>query len=224
MFASAVTTIILDLDGPVLDGFEKHYHCYRDILADYGLTPLQKAVYIENKRERMPTIDQLKLSNAENCYDFFLSDWQARIEQKKYLELDSIQPGALDIISRWHGAGVNVVLTTMRHNEENLHWQLDHLGLLQFFTRIIVVNGLKYTGINAKSAAVSSLVSADWLSHALWIGDTEMDIDSAKLLGLPVCAITSGLRSQEFLAALEPDYIEDSLYSFSKKPSILHGH
>jgi phosphoglycolate phosphatase-like HAD superfamily hydrolase len=43
------------------------------------------------------------------------------------------------------------------------------------------------------------------------VGDTEADVMAAKALGLVSCAVTSGLRSAEFLRALKPDYLIQSI-------------
>ena len=39
------------------------------------------------------------------------------------------------------------------------------------------------------------------------VGDTEADILMAKKLGLTSIAVSSGIRSRNFLANLDPDYI-----------------
>lgn len=43
--------------------------------------------------------------------------------------------------------------------------------------------------------------------EVLFIGDTEVDIETAKELGVPVIAVTYGFRKEAFLKDLKPDYM-----------------
>lgn len=47
-------------------------------------------------------------------------------------------------------------------------------------------------------------------SRALYVGDGEVDIATAKNAGLPVVAVTWGFRDRPLLEGLKPDYIIDS--------------
>jgi phosphoglycolate phosphatase len=43
------------------------------------------------------------------------------------------------------------------------------------------------------------------------IGDTESDVKAGQILGLRTVAVTCGIRTKEFLQALNPDHIIDSM-------------
>lgn len=47
-------------------------------------------------------------------------------------------------------------------------------------------------------------------SELLFVGDTEVDIETAKGLNIPVVAVTWGFRSKSNLEKLKPDYLVDS--------------
>jgi HAD superfamily hydrolase (TIGR01509 family) len=57
---------------------------------------------------------------------------------------------------------------------------------------------LKSVGAGAKEAVV--------------VGDSEMDIKPSKELGVKVVAVTTGVRDEEFLKSLSPDYLIGNLY------------
>src|SRR5690606_33567541 len=55
------------------------------------------------------------------------------------------------------------------------------------------------------------------------VGDSDDDIDIARRLAVPVVAVLSGLRSEDYLGRLQPDAIVDSIASvpFAIGPLVL---
>lgn len=198
-------TIILDLDGPLLDGKERHYQCYTDILRENNFQPLPIEKYWEMKRQRLDRRVVLRESNAEHFYDVFFQGWLERIETQKYLALDKVQDSAQTILSAWQNANVNMILATMRHHPENLFWQLEQTDLLRFFTKVIPVGNLG--GNHSKAAAVEKFLPKGKEHECLWIGDTEVDVASAQALNIPVAALYCGLRTKDYLQSLNPNYL-----------------
>ena len=210
-----IKTIVLDLDGPLLDGRYRHYQCYSDILTEHGFDPILMPLYWENKRDRMDRRKLLALSNASDLYDEFLASWIQRIETKKYLALDRLQNRVEDILVDWKKSGIRLLLATMRNNPGHLQWQLGKLGILHLLDEVVVV-GSSQAGAS-KSAEIKPLLSDMRLEEAIWVGDTEVDIYAARELGVKVCTLTCGLRTEEHLASLSPDMIEENLSSFATK-------
>ena len=200
-----IKTIILDLDGPLLDGRVRHYRCYSDILLENGFTPMPIDEYWEMKRQRIDRHKQLAVSGADGIYNDFLKAWMERIEEKKYLELDRLQPGAVQKLKEWKSSGVKLVLVTMRNNKSNLYWQLELFELLQLLHQVVVVGttGEKSNKADAVKPHIKQLSS----ESVLWIGDTEVDIKAALLLGVKACAVGCGLRTPDYLSTLNPNYL-----------------
>lgn len=203
-----ISTIILDLDGPILDGKLRHYQCYSDILRENGFIPIPLNEYWEMKRMRIDRHDQLAASRADAIYDTFLQYWMERIEEKRYLSFDRLHPGVLQKLESWRSLGVKLVIVTMRNNKVNLLWQLEKLELMPFFERIITVGSC--SGAD-KANAVRDNVALSKHDSALWVGDTEVDIDAAHELGVKICAVGCGLRKPVYLASLSPDYLVSDL-------------
>lgn len=209
-----IKCMVLDLDGPLLEGMHRQYKCYGDILTEHGFKPIPKNQYWEMKRNRVDRRQLLALSNVCDFYDEFLASWLRRIETKEYLALDRLQNGVIGILSGWKSSGIRLLLATMRNNATNLNWQLGELGIARFLDEVVVV-GSGQAGTN-KSANIKPLLNGSRLEEVIWIGDTEVDIYAARELGVRVCALTCGLRTEEYLASLSPDMLEADLNSFSK--------
>jgi phosphoglycolate phosphatase len=205
----AVSTVILDLDGPLLDGRVRHYACYRVILEAAGHVPLDADRYWEMKRDRADRRVQLAASGAEALYEPFLRAWLDRIEAPEFLALDRVQPGALEVLSRWKGRGIRLVLATLRRHPDRLRHQLAATGLDRLLDVVVVS---RHAGGGAgKAREVREAAPGLEPSRALWIGDTEVDVAAARALGCPVWLLTCGLRTGAYLASLDPDFLGPDL-------------
>lgn len=210
-----IDMLILDLDGPLLNGIERHYGCYKQILEEHGYTPIPKEQYWEMKRSRVDRRKLLELSGALSLYDEYLALWLQRIETKEYLVLDRLQNGAAGILSGWKNLGIRLLLATMRNHGENLHWQLRRVGIQDLLDEILVVGTER--GSAGKAALVRDKLRDMDVKSILWVGDTEVDVQAARACGVKVCALTCGLRTGEYLASLSPDFLERDLTSFAER-------
>jgi phosphoglycolate phosphatase len=204
---SPVRTIVLDLDGPLLNGVHRHYTCYREILSENGFTPLIEDEYWRLKRARCSRRDILALSNATTMYDRFLSEWFGRIEDDRLLALDRLQDGVTSILSTWQQQRICLVLATLRHSTKGVERQLVNMGLAPFFDQVIVVDHL--VGGGGKAEAVRRLIGSRHVR--VWIGDTEVDVEAARALGCPSWIVACGLRDEECIRELRPDFMSTSL-------------
>jgi phosphoglycolate phosphatase len=199
--------LVLDFDGPILDGRHRHYACYRRLLEEAGAPPLPLDRYWALKRERVDRRRLLAESGATDFYDRFLEGWLARIESPEMLALDRLQPGALEALRAWKGAGLSLALVTARRDEAALLAQLETLALRSLFSEI-VPTPFAETG-EAKALALTARVGQARCDG--WIGDTEVDVDAARRLGAPSVAVTCGLRTREYLQSLRPTFVCDDL-------------
>lgn len=206
--------LILDLDGPLLQGRERHYRCYADIVTSLGGIPIPLEPYWRSKRAGMDRRKLLTLSAVPHAYDAFLRAWLERIEHPDYLRWDQVQPGVRETLAQWRSEGRRMILATMRQNEANLRIQLGELQLAEFFAHIIQV-GIEQAGRN-KAGEVRRRVPDLAVGRTLWIGDTEVDFQAARELSLPVALLECGVRDRETLAALQPDYLETDLLALSR--------
>jgi phosphoglycolate phosphatase-like HAD superfamily hydrolase len=206
---AAVRTVILDLDGPLLDGRDRHYACYRAILEAAGYVPVAAARYWEMKRQRADRRAQLAASGAKAMYEGFLRAWLDRIEAPELLALDRVQPGALEVLSRWKDRGILLVLATLRRHPDRLRDQLAATGLDRLLD--VVVASRHDEGASGKARGVRQAVPGLDPGRALWIGDTEVDLAAARALGCPVWLLTCGLRTGPYLASLAPEFLGPDL-------------
>ena len=71
------------------------------------------------------------------------------------------------------------------------------------------------TGDNQQTAeAIAQQTNQGYTTQNSWmVGDTEADVIAAKQMGLPSAALSCGVRSADYLKALEPTSLHDGLLS-----------
>jgi phosphoglycolate phosphatase-like HAD superfamily hydrolase len=209
---SHVTQIFLDLDGPLLDGKERHYFCYRTILEKHSFVPIGIDQYWELKRDRGNRRDLLDLSGAGLIYDEFLTEWLTMIESPDGLAFDKVQEGAVECLRSWKEQGIRLTLVTMRKKRQALEDQLHSTGLLRFLDAVLVCDHAD--GGLGKADAVRTLSQGEVNENdALWIGDTEADWEAAKSLGCQVVLLSNGLRTEQYLRTLAGAMVKPSIAS-----------
>jgi phosphoglycolate phosphatase len=209
---SAVKQIFLDLDGPLLDGKERHYHCYRSILEKCGFKPIGIDEYWEKKRAMVNRRDLLNMSGAEEIYDDFLAAWLTMIESPDMLILDKVQEGAVDCLRAWKEQGIELTLVTMRKNKQALAGQLHSTGLRQFFDAVLACDHAD-GGVGKADAVRAFSQGKVNKGGTLLIGDTEVDWEAAKSLECGVVLLSNGLRNEAYLRALQGAVVKPSIAS-----------
>lgn len=186
--------IFLDLDGPILEGKNRHYQCYKDIIDKHGGNILDIDTYWDMKTSKITRDVLLNKSDFQGSYSEFFEEWMKNIEDEKYLTLDILKPQVFETLDRWTKLTSNMVLVTMRQNRAFLIQQLKNLKVHDFFDEIIDCppqrENTKYEALKNKN-----------FKKAIFIGDTEEDTNTAKMLGIKSVGITNGLRKRNFLDA-----------------------
>jgi phosphoglycolate phosphatase len=204
-----IQAVILDLDGPVLDGKRRHYACYSQILRKHGYASVNLDSYWHMKRERVDLGQLLSASGAGMFTEDFRQSWLELIEQPEFLALDGLQPGAREKLLQWRVQRVRLILVTLRRHPERLHRQLTSLGLDVLLDQVVVCEHSR--GGLGKGQQLKNEVADISPADCLWVGDTEVDIEAARSFGCPVWAVACGLRSESYLASLSPDFLSEDL-------------
>lgn len=210
--------IFFDLDGTLIDTSERHHRVYKDILEFYGIpNTLSKEKFWGEKRKGKKTVELLPETSSKEFVQTFMDEWLKRIENRKYLKYDYLLPGVLDVLSILKNKS-DLILVTLRNNKENLFWELNNLGLIKYFKEILVDSPMKPKN---KTLLIKNYIerhSRD--DNFIIVGDTEVDISSGKELGILIIAVSWGIRSEDFLKKLTPNFCLDNLSELHK---ILQG-
>ena len=213
--------LITDFDGPIMDVSDRYYRVYQQCLAEtqrlgQPVRELPKAEFWDMKRARVPETEIAILSglDAAQSRDFAQKRRQT-VHTLPYMIYDRPVPGALETLEKVQRAGVDLVVMTMRRVRE-LDEAFNRCNLGQFFPEnrcYCLPNDYVKTGdvkdkllLMAKALAELPPASDVWM-----VGDTEVDIISAKTHGVKVIGVLCGIRDRTQLEMHQPDLIANNL-------------
>lgn len=119
-------------------------------------------------------------------------------------------PGARETLSILRGKGLKLAIFTY-NNSAAVDLALARNGLKEYFEIVAsrdTVPRPKPNPLHLEHVLRGLDVGRE---EALVVGDSEMDVRPSKELGVRVVAISTGIRSADFLRGLGPDYLIDSL-------------
>jgi len=197
--------ILIDLDGTLLNARERLYLLFKMLVPECDLSITD---YWDLKRAKVT--HELILSKHYGYIDKQIADfeveWMNLIEEESWLKRDVIFAGVCEHL-RILGRAADLYLVTARQRPEMVDSQLEHLGLKNIFTNILVTGGKLL-----KDDVVMGLPLAKdhWI-----IGDTGHDIEVGKRLGIRTASVTNGFLSRESLEPYRPDLMIESFTDFS---------
>lgn len=115
-------------------------------------------------------------------------------------------PGVAETLSSLRGRGLRLAIFTY-NNSSAAEIALVRNGLRDYFEVVAARDSVpkpKPNPLHLEFVLMSLGVGRD---EAMVVGDSEMDVKPSKELGVPVVAVSTGIRSAEYLRSLGPDYL-----------------
>lgn len=195
--------LFCDMDGTLVDVAPRHYKVYSEAVRLHGGVSMDQKSYWDMKRKKTKWKDLLIASALPpKIEEDFLRYFIDTIESQEYLAIDQLFEGVYETLYAFSEKH-DLYLVSLRRNENNLLRQLDDLNIRELFTQVLSGHS-NSDGYDKKIELISSVKGND---NGMIIGDTEADIVTGKQLGLYTAAVTSGIRDEAYLEALEPDYL-----------------
>lgn len=125
----------VDLDGTLINVQERLYRLFVK-LANVPEVPFEE--YWRLKNQGFLQHDMLKrVGFPEDKIDEFRHNWLFEIEKKEWLSYDFKQPGVEGFLQKL-SEQFRLALWTNRQSKENVLWELERLGLIQWFPQILI--------------------------------------------------------------------------------------
>lgn len=213
---SQLPTAFLDLDGPILDVSRKHYQLYCDLLKKFVGNPIGFEDFWEAKRQRVSDRNILERSGLASRAEEYTTLKVELIETDAYLDIDTIQEGALEVLAALK-RDFALVLVTLRRSRSALDRQLAKLGLDLALDRVLTSSDVSAAehadGWRIKSQLVRE-AGIPTGARDFFAGDTETDIRAGQDLGIRTVAVLNGIRDDRFLLPLEPTMVVANIAQF----------
>ena len=206
--------LFLDLDGTVLDVRKRHYAAYVSVceMRDIKGTPMPEAEYWHWRREAKPTQDIIKASKVfPTKHKLYQQRFDERLEVPELLLLDELRPGVATFLGKVY-TKTPICLVTLRRDPEALESELASMGLRRYFASVLAGAPPipRRPDKTVRGRHKAQLIRDRYKllpTDALYIGDTESDVQAARTLGFDVFLVEGGHRHKPLQIRSDPDRI-----------------
>lgn len=199
--------IFFDLDGTLIDSKLRLYSLFQELVPQSNLTYEEYWKYKKNEFSHSMLLNQI-FNFDEDEIEIFEIKWMKLIETDTWLKLDKPIEGATEHLIKLKEKGIILSIVTARQFKKKVFSQLTLFGWENIFNEILVTEQK-----NKKEELIKpflSLCNDNWI-----IGDTGMDINVGKKLGIKTVAVLSGFQNEKVLSTYKPDYILKNIKEFT---------
>jgi phosphoglycolate phosphatase len=202
-------TLLLDLDGTIVDAFTTIHRSYTHILPKLGLPA--------------PTMEQVRRAvggGLENAMRHFVSESQLAEAVRLHLEhTDSIlledvklMPGTPELLRAQHAAGVKLAVFTNKRGE-HARKVCAHLGITPFLDGIFGAKDTAWLKPQSEFAAHVLAKLGATRATTLLIGDSPFDVQAAHNGGFACWCVTTGTHDAAQLRAAGAEGVFPDLFA-----------
>ncbi|MBP5289766.1 MAG: HAD family hydrolase [Clostridia bacterium] len=205
--------LIFDLDGTLFDTTRSMAACGNAALEHLGIEPVSKEVYAAASgggvREFVMAVLYAAGQKDDRLLDAF---WDVYIEKQRTLvteELNRPYPGIRELLAAAKEKGLLLAAYSNKDEESVVNIVRSVLGDGTFDLILGCVDERP-----PKPDPTGARLILDKLGikpeEALYLGDTEIDMETANRAGIPAAGVLWGYRTKEQLAAFHPAYLPES--------------
>lgn len=188
-------TLLLDLDGTIVDAFTTIHRSYTHILPGFGVPP--------------PTMEQVRRAvggGLENAMRHFLPEPLVAEAVRRHiahtdtilLEDVTLMAGALELIRAQHAAGVKLAVFTNKRGDHSRRI-CEHLGIAPFLSGIFGAKDTPWIKPQPEFAAHVLAQLGATPEGTMLIGDSPFDVRAAHNGGIACWCVATGTHSAEQL-------------------------
>ena len=216
---SRYATLLLDLDGTIVDAFTTIHRSYVHTLPQFG--------YPE------PTMEQVRRAvggGLENAMRHFVPEDLVAEAVKRHVEhttsilLDDVtlMPGTLELLRGQQAAGVALAVFTNKRSE---HARLicDHLGITPYLRGIFGAGDTAWLKPQPEFAAYVLKALGATAATTLLIGDSPFDVKAAHNGGFACWCVTTGTHDADQLRAAGAEGVFPDLFAVQEELEGLGG-
>ncbi|HVS54142.1 MAG TPA: HAD family hydrolase [Opitutaceae bacterium] len=204
-------TILLDLDGTIVDAFTTIHRAYVHTLPKFG--------------RPAPSIAEVRRAvggGLENAMRHFLPESQIADAVREHLaytdtillEDAKLMPGTLELLRAQHAAGVALAVFT---NKRGDHARLvcEHLGVTPFLRGIFGAKDTPWLKPQPEFAAHVLAQLGAAAARTMLVGDSPFDVKAAHHGGFVCWAVTTGTHTAAQLRAADADEVFPDLFALA---------
>jgi len=208
--------VIFDLDGTLVDSAEDIARAVNEMRDQFELAPLpldEIESYIGNGVRKLleRALPGSEREVVDRAHEIYLP-----IYRRLLLDNTRPYPGVVPALEELDVRGHTLSVLTNKPRRESI-MILEGLGLHRHFAQ--VYGGDSFEHKKPDPTGVRCLIdeAGAEMHETLFVGDSSVDLETARSAGVRCCLVTYGIRS-ETVASLEPDYWVDDLRELASYP------
>jgi len=215
-------TVIFDLDGTLVDSAPDIRASVNEMLVEENREELDLPTIISFVGNGLPTLVRRVLEHfdIEDSQFSRLNERVLAIYNASTYEHTVMYEGVREVLDCFRGKGIRLGVCTNKPEEPARH-VLDALGLTQYFD--VVVGGDTFEKRKPDPLPLLKVIGETSLSDVLYVGDSEVDAETAQRAGVTFALFTEGYRKspvegmphdmlfsewREFLSVVEAKKVE----------------
>lgn len=190
-------TLLLDLDGTLVDAFTTIHRSYVHTLPQFG--------------RPVPTMEQVHRAvggGLENAMRHFLPDELIpaaavvfnTYTQQILLEDVTLMPGAMELLRTQHARGVTLAVFTNKFNVSSRR-VCEHLGVTPYLRGLFAAKDTPWLKPQPEFAAYALKTLSATAATTMLVGDSTFDVQAAHNGGFACWCVTTGTHTAEQLSA-----------------------
>lgn len=202
-----VTTVLFDLDGTLLDTLDDMADALNRTMDRFSLphrTRQEVRSFVGNGARRLI---ELAAGSDNPALEDILADYKADYDEN-YLIKTAPYPGVMELLDTLRKKGCRLGIVSNKPDST-----VQQLGEALFQGKADICVGEK-TGIRRKPAPDTVLSAMESLGarpeETVYVGDSEVDIMTAKAANVPCISVTWGFRDRDVLEAAGAEQFADS--------------
>ncbi len=206
--------LIFDLDGTLIDSRLDLAHAVNAARAKMGMDPVSHELIYSYVGNGAPVLIKRAMGDGASdelvaaALEFFLDYY--RQHAVDYTEL---YPGVQTALEQLHAAGHNIAVLTNKPVRISKSI-IEHFGLSPLIARTYGGNSFEFKkphriGIDALRQELGAQPEETWM-----IGDSGIDVQTARNAGVAVCGVTYGFQPETF-RDFPPDLLVDRIEDFA---------
>lgn len=206
--------LIFDLDGTLIDSKLDLAHSVNATRKHMGMGPLDLAVVSSYVGNGAPVLIRRALgpeapdTAIHEALEFFLEHYR---EHK--LDFTKLYPGVQEGLARLHEAGKRLAVLTNKPLDAS-RGIVKGLGVSGYFFQVYGGNSFDFKKPNPIGVQTLMAESGVGSDRTLMVGDSAVDVSTARNAGVRVCGVTYGF-APETLRDAPPDVVVSSFEEFA---------
>ena len=200
--------IIFDLDGTLVDSIEGLAYSMNQVLASDQLKTHRTEIYFDFLGEGIERLVFKALPkthrDAETVSKYYK---KMLISYNEYFD-KALEPyeGIYDMLDTLVDMGIKMAIHTNKNERMAKIITERYLGQYNFI-RLIGDDGIRKKKPDHQEVMTLLCDYDIQTNRCFFVGDTEIDVQTAQAAGVPMIAVTWGFRKSEVLKALQPTYL-----------------